>query len=41
MQDEKSNMVSNQIKIALKNKLKKACIEFINKEAISNKFPIN
>ena len=34
MQDEKSNMVSNQIKIALKNKLKKACIEFINKEAL-------
>lgn len=37
MQDEKSNMLSNQIKIALKNKLNKACIEFLNKEGISNK----
>ena len=27
-------MLSNQIKIALKNKLKKACIEFLNKEAL-------
>lgn len=34
MQDEKNNMLSNQIKIALKNKLKKACIEFLNKEAL-------
>ena len=34
MQDEKNNMLSNQIKIALKNKLKKACIEFLNKEPL-------
>ena len=34
MQDEKNNMLSNQIKIALKNRLKKACIEFLNKEAL-------
>ena len=34
MQDEKNNMLSNQIKITLKNKLKKACIEFLKKEAL-------
>ena len=34
MQDEKSNMLSNQIKVTLKNKLKKACIEFLNKAAL-------
>ena len=34
MQDEKSNMLSNQIKVTLKNKLKKACIEFLNKVAL-------
>ena len=34
MQDEKNNMLSNQIKIAMKNKLKKTCIEFLNKEAL-------
>ena len=34
MQDEKDNMLSNQIKISLKNRLKKACIEFLNKEAL-------
>ena len=34
MQDEENNILSNQIKISLKNKLKKACIEFLNKEAL-------
>ena len=34
MQNEKNNMLSNQIPIVLKNKLKKACIEFLNKEAL-------
>ena len=34
MQDEKSSMISNQFKNALKNKLEKACIEFLNKEAL-------
>ena len=34
MQDEKNNMLSNRIKIALKKKLKKAYIEFLNKEPL-------
>ena len=34
MQDEKNYMLWSQIKIALKNKLKKAYIEFSNKQAI-------
>ena len=34
MQDEKNNMLSNKIKIALKKKLKKAYIEFLNKEPL-------
>ena len=34
MQNKKKNMISNQIKIALKNKPKKAYIEILNKAAL-------